>query len=51
MGSVLFFEGRFDEAIKKHETAVELKDGDYPAAEHDRRLVLKVKSGEVPSDF
>jgi tetratricopeptide (TPR) repeat protein len=51
MGNVLFFEGRFDEAIKKHDTAIELKDGNYPAAEHDKRLVLKVKSGEIPFDF
>ena len=48
MGNVLFFEGHFDEAIKKHDTAIKLMDGNYPAAEHDKRLVLKVKSGEVP---
>jgi hypothetical protein len=51
MGSVLFFEGRFDEAIKEHDKAIELKDGNYPTAEDDRRLVVKVKRGEVPFDF
>jgi len=51
MGNVLFFEGRFDEAIKEHDTAIKLMDGNYPDAEHDKRLVIKVKSGEIPFDL
>jgi len=51
MGNVLFFEGHFDEAIKEHETALELTGGNYPAAEHDMRLVIRVKNGEIPFDF
>jgi len=51
MGNVLFFEGKFDEAIKEHETALELTGGNYPAAEHDRQIVTRVKNGEIPFDF
>ena len=51
MGNVLFFEGHFDEAIKEHETALKLTDGNYPAAEHDKRRVIGVKNGEIPFDF
>jgi tetratricopeptide (TPR) repeat protein len=51
MGNVLFFEGRFDEAIKEHDIALKLTDGNYPAAEHDKQLVIRVKNGEIPFDF
>lgn len=51
MGNVLFFEGHFDEAIKEHETALKLTDGNYPAAEHDKRIVIGVKNGKIPFDF
>ena len=51
MGNVLFFEGRFDEALKEHDTALELTNGNYPAAEHDKRLVIAVKAGQIPFDF
>ena len=51
MGNVLFFECQFDEAIKKHDKALQLTNGNYPAAKHDKRLVIKVKNGEIPCDF
>jgi tetratricopeptide (TPR) repeat protein len=51
MGNVLFFEGDFDAAIKEHDTALRLTDGNYPQAEHDRRIVIAVKNGEIPFDF
>ena len=51
MGNVLFFEGRFDEAIKEHERALKLTDGNYPDAERDKSLVIRVKNGEIPFDF
>lgn len=51
MGNVLFFEGRFDEALKEHDLALQLTNGNYPAAEHDRRIVIAVKNGEIPFDF
>lgn len=51
MGNVLFFEGRFDEAIKEHDKAIELTNGHYPPAEHDKRLVIAVKNGEIPFDL
>lgn len=50
MGNVLFFQGHFDEAIKEHEKALRLANGDYPEAEHDKNLVLAVKNGEIPFD-
>ena len=49
--NVLFFEGRFDEAIKEHERALKLTDGNYPDAERDKSLVIRVKNGEIPFDF
>jgi Flp pilus assembly protein TadD len=48
MGNVLFFEGQFDKAIKEHDKALELMGGNYPAAEHDKRLVIAVKNGKIP---
>ena len=51
LGNVLFFEGRFDEAIKEHNKAISLAHDNYPAAEHDKNLVSKVKSGELRFDF
>jgi len=50
MGTVLFYEQRFDEAIRYHEQAISLQRGDYPAAVHDLNLVRQVKSGKVPFD-
>jgi tetratricopeptide (TPR) repeat protein len=46
MGNVLFFEGKCDEAIKEHDRAIELMNGNYPAAEHDKRLVEAVCQNE-----
>ncbi len=51
MGNVYFFEGRFDEAIKEHDFALQLTNGRYPAAEHDKKIVERVKSGELAFDF
>lgn len=51
IGNVLFFEGRFDEALKEIETALQLAHGNYPAAEYDKRLVIGVKAGQIPFDF
>jgi tetratricopeptide (TPR) repeat protein len=47
MGNVLFYEGRFDEAIAHHKRALELTGGNYPAAKHDLDLVAKVQSGKI----
>ena len=51
MGNVLFFEGRFDEALKEHDTALQLTNNNYPAAEDDKRVVIAVKAGQIPFDF
>lgn len=51
MGNVLFFEGRFDEAIEEHDIALRLTNGSYAAAEHDKKLVERVKSGEVSFNY
>jgi len=51
LGNVLFFEGQFDAAIKEHDKALQLANGHYPEAEHDRRIVMAVKNGEIPFDF
>ena len=51
MGNILFFEGRFDDALKEIDLALDLTDGKYKAAEDDKELVLRVKNGEVPFDF
>ncbi|MCK4821498.1 tetratricopeptide repeat protein [bacterium] len=51
MGNVLFFEGKYDEAIKEHDKALELMGGHYPAADHDRDMVKKVKEGKVKMDI
>jgi tetratricopeptide (TPR) repeat protein len=48
MGNVLFFEGQFDAAIAEHEQALALTDGNYPDAAHDKRLVQRVQSGDIP---
>ncbi|MFO7496519.1 MAG: TIR domain-containing protein [Desulfobacterales bacterium] len=48
LGNVLFYEGKFDEAIMHHERALKLAGGSYPAAEHDLNLVMQVKSGVLP---
>jgi hypothetical protein len=51
MGNVFFFLGQFDAAIEQHELALRLTRGNYPAAEHDKRLVEQVREGTVPFDF
>ena len=51
MGNILFFQGNFDEAIKRHEKAIELTNNNYPDAEHDKSIVIAVKNGEIPFDF
>lgn len=50
MGNVLFYEGEFDAAIEQHKQALKLANGNYPAAEHDRELVERVRKGELPLD-
>ena len=47
MGNVLFYERKFDEAIRYHEQAIKLAGGSYPDAEHDLDLVKRVKSGAL----
>ena len=42
MGNVLFYERKFDEAIRYHEQAIKLTGGSYPAAENDLNLVKGV---------
>ena len=51
MGNVLLFEGKFDAAIKQHDTALTLANGNYPAAKHDKQLVERVKRGEIPFNY
>lgn len=51
MGNVLFFEGRFDEALNEHDIALKLMGGNYPAAEQDKHLVMAAKTGQIPFDF
>jgi Flp pilus assembly protein TadD len=51
MGNALFFEGQFDEALKEHDTALQVRNGNYPAAEHDKSFVIRVKNREIPFDF
>lgn len=51
LGNVLFFEGKFDKAIKEHEIALRLTSGRYEAAAHDLDIVIRVKKGEIPFDF
>lgn len=51
MGNVLFFEGKFDAAIKEHDIALRLTSGNYPEAEHDKRIVMQVRDGKIPFDF
>lgn len=50
IGNILFFQGHFDEAIKKHKKALKLRNGNYPEAEHDKNLVTSVKNGKIPFD-
>ena len=47
MGNVLFYERKFDEAIRHHEQVIQRAGGSYPAAAHDLNLVRWVKSGAV----
>ena len=51
MGNVLFFEGKFDAAIKEHDIALRLTNGNYPDAEHDKGIVMRVRDGKIPFDF
>jgi tetratricopeptide (TPR) repeat protein len=51
LGNVLFFEGKYDEAIDQHDIALRLTNGQYPAAKEDKDLVERVKKGEVTIDF
>jgi len=51
MGNVLFSQRQFDEAIKEYDKAILLAGNNYPAAEHDKKLALKAKSGEITFDF
>lgn len=51
MGNVLFFEGKFDEAIKEHDIALRLTGGNYSYAEQDKKLAIRVRNGEIPFDF
>lgn len=51
MGNIHFFSGNFDEAIKEHDIALKLSNNNYPAAEDDKQLVIRVKNGEIPFNF
>jgi tetratricopeptide (TPR) repeat protein len=51
IGNVLFFEGKFDDALNEHDRALQLTSGNYPAADHDKWLVMAVKAGQVPFDL
>lgn len=51
VGNILFFEGKFDEAIAEHDIALRLTGGKYESARHDRVLVEKVRNGEIQFDF
>lgn len=51
LGNIFFFLGEFDAAIAHHNTALELAHGDYPAAEHDKRLVEQICDGRIPFNF
>ena len=44
MGNIFFFQGRYDDAIKEHEKAIELMGGFYDDAIQDRNRVLRVKN-------
>ena len=50
MGNVLFYERRFDEAIRRYEEAIKLAGGNYEEAAHDLGLAKRVKAGEVAFD-
>lgn len=51
MGNVLFFEGRFDDALRYYDDALLIAGPAYTAAEHDKLLALRVKAGELPFDY
>ena len=51
MGNVLMFEHKFDAAIKEHNRALKLANGQYDAAKSDRDLVMALQSGRVAPDF
>jgi tetratricopeptide (TPR) repeat protein len=51
MGNVLFFEGQFDAAIKLYNKALQLQQGNYPAAQDDKELAERVRDGKIPFDF
>jgi tetratricopeptide (TPR) repeat protein len=50
MGNVLFYDGRFDDAIRQHQEALNLTGNKYESAAHDLQLVKDVKSGKRPFD-
>jgi tetratricopeptide (TPR) repeat protein len=51
MGNVLMFERKFDAALKEHDKALKLTNGQYDAAKSDRELVMALKSGRIAPDF
>ncbi|MGE0825941.1 MAG: TIR domain-containing protein [Candidatus Binatia bacterium] len=51
LGNIFFFLGNFNAAIEHHSVALELAHGNYPAAEHDKRLAEQVRDGRIPFDF
>lgn len=51
LGNVLFFQGHYDEAKKETEKAIKLAKGDYPAADHDLNLILKIIQEKAKSIY
>ena len=50
MGNVRLFRGNYEDAIDNLDKAIELAGGSYPAAEHDRKIVEQILSGEISPD-
>jgi tetratricopeptide (TPR) repeat protein len=53
LGNVLFYQRRFDDAIRYYQRAIDLAGGrdKYPEAAQDLDLAMRVKNGQVPFDF
>ena len=47
MGNIYLFRGDLDKALEEMKRAIELVDGGYPAAEHDKIIVERMIAGEI----